>query len=156
MSLQERSQPSSETETSTNPISSMQADHVFIGVDDYEQIKRWYIEKIDFTVDLEWTVDELPGMKLAYLRKGDFRIELIGNDSGPRIPIPTGFVEHLKSKGFQHLAFRVDSVDAVMTELKKRKVKAFVPAASYPNIGRCVSFIKDPEGNVIEFVEYLA
>jgi hypothetical protein len=25
----------------------MQADHVFIGVDDYEQIKQWYIEKFD-------------------------------------------------------------------------------------------------------------
>lgn len=155
MTIQERSQPFSE-DTLTNPLSSMQADHVFIGVDDYEQIKHWYIEKLDFTVDLEWTVDELPGMKLAYLRKGDFRLELIGNDQGSRIPIPTGFVEHLKNKGFQHLAFRVDSVDAVMTELEKRSIDVFIPAASYPNIGRRVSFIKDPEGNVIEFVEYLA
>jgi methylmalonyl-CoA/ethylmalonyl-CoA epimerase len=73
MAIKERSQPSSETESSTNPISSMQADHVFIGVDDYEKIKQWYIEKLDFTVDLKWTVDELPGMKLGYLCKGDFR-----------------------------------------------------------------------------------
>jgi catechol 2,3-dioxygenase-like lactoylglutathione lyase family enzyme len=156
MTIQERSQPLTETNSSINPLNSMQADHVFIGVDDYEKIKHWYIEKLDFTVDLEWTVDELPGMKLGYLRKDDFRIELIGDEQGSRIPIPTGFAEHLKNKGFQHLAFRVDSVNAVMAELETRGVDAFVPAASYPNIGRRVSFIKDPEGNVIEFVEYLA
>lgn len=58
------------------------------------------LEKLDFSVDREWTVDELPGMKLGYLCKGDFRIELIGDDQGSRIPIPTGFVEHLEQLSF--------------------------------------------------------
>jgi len=141
--------------TDVLPLATITADHVFIGVDNYDVMKRWYIENLDFTVDKEWTVDELPGMKLAYLRKGDFRLELIGDDQGPRTPIPADFVEHLKSKGFQHLAFRVDSVDAVMAELKKRGIDAFVPAASYENVGRRVSFIKDPEGNVVEFAQDL-
>lgn len=118
-------------------------------------MKRWYIENLDFTVDKEWTVDELPGMKLAYLRKGDFRLELISDDQEPRTPIPADFVEHLKSIGFQHLAFRVDSVDAVMAELTKRGIDAFVPAASYENVGRRVSFIKNPEGNLVEFAQDL-
>ncbi len=138
-----------------SPLATITADHVFIGVDNYDVMKRWYIEKLDFNVDKEWTVDELPGMKLAYLCKGNFRLELIGDDQGPRTPVPVDFVEHLKSKGFQHLAFRVDSVDAVMTELTRRGVDAFVPAASYENVGRRVSFIKDAEGNVIEFVQDL-
>lgn len=138
-----------------SPLAKITADHVFIGVDNYDVMKRWYIEKLDFNIDKEWTVDELPGMKLAYLRKGDFRLELIGDDQGPRTPIPVDFVEHLKSKGFQHLAFRVDSVDAVMAELARRGIDAFVPAASYENVGRRVSFIKDTEGNVIEFAQDL-
>lgn len=138
-----------------SPLATITIDHVFIGVDNYDVIKRWYIEKLDFTVDKEWTVDESPGMKLAYLRKGDFRLELIGDDQGPKTPIPDNFIEHLKSKGFQHLAFRVDSVDAVMAQLASRGINAFVPAASYENVGRRVSFIKDPEGNVIEFAQDL-
>lgn len=141
--------------TDGSPLDAITANHVFIEVDNYDVIKSWYSEKLDFTVDKEWTVDELPRMKLAYLRKGDFRLELIGDDQGPRTPIPADFVEHLKSKGFQHLAFRVDSVDAVMTELTRRGIDAFVPAASYKNVGRRVSFIKDPEGNVIEFAQDL-
>lgn len=138
-----------------SPLATITADHVFIGVDNYDVMKRWYIEKLDFNVDKEWTVDELPGMKLAYLCKGNFRLELIGDDQGPRTSVPVDFVEHLKSKGFQHLAFRVDSVDAVMAELTRRGIDTFVPAASYENVGRRVSFIKDPEGNVIEFVQDL-
>lgn len=141
--------------TDGSPLDAITADHVFIGVDNYDVIQRWYIEKLGFTVEQEWTVDELLGMKLAYLRKGDFRLEIIGDDQGPRTPIPDNFGEHLKSKGFQHLAFRVDSVDAVMTELAKRGINAFVPAASYENVGRRVSFIKDPEGNIIEFAQDL-
>ncbi|WP_250126476.1 hypothetical protein [Chroococcidiopsis sp. CCMEE 29] len=50
---------------------------------------------------------------------------------------------------------RVDSVDAVMAELTRRGIDAFVPAASYENVGRRVSFIQDPEGNVIEFAQDL-
>lgn len=138
-----------------SPLATITADHVFVGVDNYDVMKRWYIEKLDFNIDKEWTVDELLGMKLAYLCKGNFRLELIGDDQGPRTLVPVDFVEYLKSKGFQHLAFRVDSVDAVMAELTRRGIDAFVPATSYENVGRRVSFIKDPEGNVIEFVQDL-
>lgn len=135
-----------------NVLSSLQADHVMIGVFNFEETIQWYKEKLGFREERRWTVKELPGVQLAYLELNGFRIEVVSSSKGKALPIPSDFVEHIaETKGYAHLCFRVDDVDAVMAELNRRGVPTFVPATDYPRgAERRVGFIKDNSGNVIE------
>jgi catechol 2,3-dioxygenase-like lactoylglutathione lyase family enzyme len=139
--------------TSTIPTALRRADHVCIGVDDFEGVLAWYCEKLGFAVEKRWHVEKLPGVQLAYLIGPDgFRLEVLGGGQGPRSPIGADFAEHLGIRGWNHLCFWSDDVDATMADLAAWVVGAFVPVTDYP-IGaeRRVAFVQDPEGNVIEF-----
>ena len=53
----------------------MGIDHIMICVPNYQETIRWYRDKLDATIEKEWTVDELPDLKLAYLNIHGFRLE---------------------------------------------------------------------------------
>lgn len=132
---------------------SARPDHLMLGVDDMEAVIAWYRDKLGYEVEKAWTVDGLPGIRLAYLiGHGGYRMELIAGGHGPKTPDPASFDEHFRMRGYQHACYWVDDVDAVMAELKSRGVEAFFPATDFPvGAERRVAFVKDPEGNIIEF-----
>jgi catechol 2,3-dioxygenase-like lactoylglutathione lyase family enzyme len=134
------------------PLPPLHADHVLIGTPDYSATLAWYRAVLDARIDLEWTVPELPGMALAYLRVGDFKIEVIGTaDSIPGALRAEDFGSHLRTSGYTHLCFAVANVDETMAALAEHGVPEFFPATDFPNVGRRVAFIQDNNGNVIEF-----
>ena len=139
----------SETKTALN---SMRIDHVMISVPNYQETLEWYQNKLNATIEKEWTVDELLDLQLAYLDVFGFRIEVVGTTQG-RLGMPNfqNFGEALRTTGIGHFCFRVDSVDEAISELNQKGVPTFVEAADYPNIGVRVGFVKDNNGNVIEF-----
>lgn len=132
---------------------SARPDHVMLGVDDMEAMMAWYRDKLGYEVEKAWTVDGLPGIRLAYLiGHGGYRMELIAGGRGPRTPNPASFDEHFRMRGYQHACYWVDDVDAVMAELKGRGVEVFFPSTDFPaGAERRVALVKDPEGNVVEF-----
>ncbi len=130
----------------------MSIDHVMICVPNYQETIQWYKDKLDATIEREWTVDELPDLKLAYLNIHGFRLEVVGSTKAETgMPIASDFGESLRTTGIGHFCFRVDDVDAALAEMNRRGVPTFVAAADYPNIGRRVGFMKDNNGNIIEF-----
>jgi methylmalonyl-CoA/ethylmalonyl-CoA epimerase len=130
----------------------MSIDHIMICVPNYEETLQWYQEKLDAAIEREWTVDELPDLKLAYLSIHGFRLEVVASSQAQSgMPIVSDFGESLRTTGIGHFCFRVDDVDTTLAEMNERGVKTFVEAADYPLIGRRVAFIKDNSGNVIEF-----
>lgn len=152
---QEVAAKSLNNQDSSFPI-PLRSDHVMLGVDDMEAIIAWYRDKLGFVIEKAWTVDGLPGIQLAYITGHNYRIELISGGRGPRTPDPESFDKHFRMRGFQHLCFWADDVDAVMAELNKRGVATFFPATDFPKgAERRVAFVKDPEGNVIEFAGLL-
>ncbi len=139
------------TETKTG-LDSMRIDHVMISVTNYQETLQWYQEKLNATIEKEWTVAELPDLQLAYLDVSGFRIEVVGTtQSRSGMPNFLNFGEALRTTGIGHFCFRVDSVDDAISELNQKGVPTFVEAADYPNIGVRVGFVKDNNGNVIEF-----
>lgn len=126
---------------------------VKLGVDDMEAMMAWYRDKLGYEVEKAWTVDGLPGIRLAYLiGHGGYRMELIAGGRGLRTPNPASFDEHFRMRGYQHACYWVDDVDAVMAELKGRGVEVFFPSTDFPaGAERRVALVKDPEGNVVEF-----
>ncbi len=140
------------TNSSETGLISMRIDHIMLSVPNYEETVQWYQQKLDATLEKEWTVDQLPDLKLAYLNVYGFRIEIVGStQSRSGMPNSSSFEEALRTTGIGHFCFRVDDVDAALSELKERGVQTFVEAVDYSNIGVRVGFIKDNNGNIIEF-----
>ena len=127
-------------------------DHIMICVPNYEETLQWYREKLDATIEKEWTVDELPDLQLAYLDIHGFRLEVVASTQAQNgMPVASDFGESLRTTGIGHFCFRVDDVDEALAEMNRRGVPTFVEAADYPNVGRRVGFVKDNNGNIIEF-----
>jgi catechol 2,3-dioxygenase-like lactoylglutathione lyase family enzyme len=140
----------------TRRLDWLRYDHVSIHVADFDGTLRWYKEKLGFREEVSWRVAALNGKQLAYLSKNGSWIELVSAtpvQSG--LPPVNSFVEHFSRLGFGHLCFATGDIDGVMRDLKEMGISVFVEAQTYPLDGtvfeRRVAFIKDPEGNVIEF-----
>ena len=126
-------------------------DHVCIGVADIDAAIAWYERVLGFSVDIRWTVPELPGFRLAYIKKDDFRIELIDTGEREAEPVqPMAFDEFLRIPGFSHLCFRVDDVDVAMDAVLAHGVAAELAPTDFPDVGRRVAFFRDNNGNFIE------
>jgi methylmalonyl-CoA/ethylmalonyl-CoA epimerase len=111
----------------SNSLRSMQIDHICLNVPNYEETLQWYQEKLDATIEHEWTVDIFPDLKLAYLNVHGFRIEIVGcTQPLTGMPVATSFGNGLRTTGIGHFCFRVHDVDAVLAELNRRGVKTFV------------------------------
>lgn len=139
-------------------IAQMQADHVELGVDNMDVMIDWYVRVLGFSVEKAWTVDELPGVRLAYLiHPSGWRVEFAAGVSGPRTPKAKDFAEAFQMRGLQHLAFRVTNVDAAVKAAVEQGASVLYPATDFPvGAERRVAFIQDPEGNLIEFAGPLA
>ena len=140
-----------------NGLSSLQLNHVEINVPNYEETIAWYEDKFDATIEQEWTVDEFPSLQLAYINVYGTRIEIVGTaQSKVGMPQMSDFDELFKTTGIGHFCFGVDSVDDAIAELDRRGVPTFIEAFDAPQTGVRVGFVKDNNGNVIEFSEPLA
>src|SRR5689334_19387794 len=62
----------------SSPFAGLRHDHVALRVADFDATVRWYVEKLDFSVDQEWPFGEL---QLAYLSHGSAKIELLAGAS---------------------------------------------------------------------------
>ncbi len=145
------------SDQSINSLGNLTIDHVMISTDDYAETLSWYVDTLDFDVHHEWTVPEFPDLKLAYLKRNDFMIEVVETSRAfQEQKKPQDLSEALADRGFGHLAFLTPDVDSVAAELMKRGVAMVVPPTSFPDAGRRLIFIQDNKGNFIEFLTPLS
>ena len=147
-------------EAAPTTAAAMRFDHVSLNVRDFEAALAWYQAKLGFRVEVAWRVAALNGKRLAYLRLNDTVLELVEADlGGIGLPEAMSFPEHFARTGYGHLCFRVENADAVLDGLAAEGVPTFVRAETYDLDGtpfqRRVGFVKDIEGNVLEFGEPL-
>jgi catechol 2,3-dioxygenase-like lactoylglutathione lyase family enzyme len=119
----------------------LKADHCGISVPDLEASIVWYCDMLGFSVEQRFALDAVP-FKAAFLRRGDFRIELF--EVAGAAPLP----EELRHPN-QDL---VQDVRAVFTELKQRGVDVAMDVFVVEGIGPG-GFIRDNAGNLIELLE---
>ena len=140
-----------------DPLSQIRAEHVMISTDDYDGTIAWYREMLGFAVRHEWTVPEFPGVQLAYIELNGFIIEVVGTPQAfQERATPPDLATALSDRGFGHLAFLAADVDAVAAELARRGAEIVLPPTSFPDSGRRLIFIRDNNGNLIEFLTPLS
>lgn len=124
--------------------------HGGVSVPDMAAALEWYGRVLGFVVEKEFFIPPARA-KAAMIRKGPLRFELFEPEDGTPLPadrrVPP---QDIRTHGNKHLAFRVDDLDAFLTEMEQKQVDiAFVVRESFGK--GC--FIRDCAGNLIEFVE---
>ena len=149
--------PGQDTPPRPDPLSQIRAEHVMISTGDYAGTIAWYRDMLGFRVRREWTVPAFPGVRLAYLELNGFVVEVVATpDAFQDRQVPPDLPSALSDRGFGHLAFLAADVDAVAAALQRRGVPLVVPPTSFPPAGRRLIFVRDNNGNLIEFLTPLS
>lgn len=133
-------------------ISIRSAHHIGIGVKDLKVAADWYQKVLGF-VEKSSFQDPSSHLKIAYYHAQGFEIEFFvhpktiaqGSERSQLGP-------SLKYQGLLHLAFEVEDVDATWDQLQALGIELESPPASNSDLGVRYCFVRDPDGNLIEFL----
>jgi methylmalonyl-CoA epimerase len=126
---------------------ALRHDHVALRVADYDATVRWYADVLGFRVETQW---ENGGLRVAFLRHGDARLEILGGASPDPQPEDGDLAASLRRAGLHHFCLAVDDLDAAVAELRRRGVPTLAEPVDVAPIGRRIAFVKDNGGNLIQ------
>ena len=126
-------------------------DHVGIAVKDLAASVKWYEETLGLHSKGTEVVQEQQ-VTVAFLPCGDSELELLASTS-PEGPIAR-FIEK-NGEGIQHIAIRVDDIDAALAELKEKGVRLIDQTPRYGAGGARIAFLhpKATHGVLLELCE---
>lgn len=126
-------------------------DHIGIAVKNLEESLRFYEEVLGIPCTGTEVVEEQK-VKVAFLPVGDTEVELLESthEDGPIAK----FIEK-KGEGIQHLAFRVDNIEAAIEAMKAKGIKMIDETPRYGAGGAKIAFChpKSTNGILIELSE---
>ena len=121
--------------------------HVAIIGSDYEKSKHFYVDLLGFKIIRENYRPEKQDWKID-LQLADCELELFIKPNCP----PRPHYPQPETAGLRHLAFRVDSVEETVTELKKLGI-ATEQIRTDDFTGEKMTFFNDPDGLPLEIHE---
>ena len=116
---------------------TLKVDHIGIAVKDLEQAKKFYTEVLGMTVMGEETVEQQK-VKVCFIPCGDSEVELL-ESTAPDGPIAK-FIEK-NGEGIQHLALKVDNIEAAIADLKAKGVRMIDDVPRYGAGGASIAFV---------------
>jgi catechol 2,3-dioxygenase-like lactoylglutathione lyase family enzyme len=134
-------------------LASLKINHSAIRVPDFDTAVAWYADKLDFrlkqSVSVAW-----PSFGFLYPAGDDsFYFELMAGPGAAERPAYNDLHDNYKMSGWHHPGFSVESVDAVIEELKHRDVTIASEPHDVPAMGLRVAFFTDPRGNLFEVIQ---
>jgi lactoylglutathione lyase len=129
-------------------------DHVGLNVEDLDAAEAWYAVAFGYAREFAARLEafELDIVMLIHPGRGD-RLELLhrpGSRPGLRADTPP---EAVLTRGFGHMAFDVDGVDAAHERLLGLGARSVMAPRPSPEPGVRMAFVADPEGNLIELLD---
>lgn len=115
--------------------------HVELHVSSLEAARDFYVGKLGLEL-----LDDMPGLNLFAVRAGDVRISVFGGYQ------PRG-ADDARRSGC-HLIFRVEDLEAAISELVQRGVVFTGEIVEAGGFMRDIA-ARDPDGNIVEFAQYL-
>lgn len=130
---------------------TLKVDHIGIAVKDLEQAKKFYTEVLGMTAMGEETVEQQK-VKVCFIPCGDSEVELL-ESTAPDGPIAK-FIDK-NGEGIQHIALRVDNVEAAIADLKSKGVRMIDEVPRYGAGGASIAFVhpKSTGGILLELSE---
>jgi len=129
----------------------LKLDHIGIAVKSIDETKKLYSDILGLLHEGSETVEEQK-VTTAFFPVGDTEIELLESTS-PDGPIAK-YLEK-RGEGVQHLAFRVDNIEAALEELKAKGVKLIDEKPRMGAGGAKIAFLhpKSTYGVLVEISE---
>ncbi len=129
----------------------VKVDHIGIAVSNLEETLKVYTDLLGLELHGTETVEEQK-VKTAFLPVGDSEIELL-ESTAPDGPIAK-FIE-ARGQGIQHIAFKVDDIEAALAELKAKGVRLIDEKPRYGAGGAKIAFLhpKATNGVLIELCQ---
>ncbi|HWR62055.1 MAG TPA: methylmalonyl-CoA epimerase [Clostridia bacterium] len=126
-------------------------DHIGIAVSNLDEAVKLYADVLGLELHGTEVVEEQK-VKVAFLPVGDTEVELLESTS-PDGPIAK-FIE-AKGQGIQHIAFRVDDIEAALVEMKEKGLRLIDEKPRYGAGGARIAFLhpKSTGGVLIELCE---
>lgn len=126
-------------------------DHIGIAVSSLEEASKTYRDVLGLK-DHGVEVVEEQKVKVAFFPAGDTEIELL-ESTDPEGPIAK-FIEK-RGEGVQHLAFRVDNIEAALDEMRTKGIRLIDEKPRYGAGGARIAFLhpKSTGGVLIELCE---
>jgi len=138
------------TNSTTNNF-GLKPHHCGISVPDLEASIVWYRDMLGFSLKARMTLEAV-GAKIAFMKHGDFQIELFEVPGAAPLPDDRRSPNmDLRTHGTKHIAFAVKDLKRVMNTLKERGVDIALDVMDMPD-GK-VAFIRDNSGILIELIE---
>lgn len=124
--------------------------HGGVSVPSLDEAIDWYGRVLGFEVEKKFYI-EAARSHTAMVRKGPLRFEIFEVEGAAALPEDRRFPPRdLKTHGNKHVAFRVEDLEAFLTEMEEKQADiAFIVREAFGK--GC--FIRDCAGNLIEFVE---
>ncbi|WP_425060012.1 Ethylmalonyl-CoA/methylmalonyl-CoA epimerase [Sporomusa carbonis] len=129
----------------------LRVDHIGIAVKDLEQAKKFYTDVLGMTAMGEEIVEQQK-VKVCFIPCGDSEVELLESTS-PDGPVAK-FIEK-NGEGIQHVALRVDNIEAALADLKEQGVRFIDESPRYGAGGASIAFVhpKATGGILLELSE---
>lgn len=126
-------------------------DHIGIAVSNLDETVKFYKNVLGLELHGTEVIEEQK-VKVAFLPVGDSEVELLESTS-PEGPIAK-FIEK-KGQGIQHIAFRVDDIEAALEEMKEKGIRLIDEKPRYGAGGARIAFLhpKSTNGVLIELCE---
>ncbi|HEY0740255.1 MAG TPA: VOC family protein [Chryseosolibacter sp.] len=124
-----------------------------IVANDINKVSRWYADNLGFKLFKQMSLPQHDSLRIDFLEKGMFKLEIVGKKkAADRRPL-TSF-ENPSITGYNKISFRVVNINVLAEKLKASRVTFRTPVF-HDDVFRLTSFIvEDPEGNLVQFVEY--
>lgn len=126
-------------------------DHIGIAVSNLEESIKFYQDVLGLELHGTEVVEEQK-VKVAFLPIGDTEVELL-EGTEPDSPIAK-FIEK-KGQGVQHIAFRVENIEAALEEMRAKGMRLIDEKPRYGAGGAKIAFLhpKSTNGVLIELCE---
>ena len=128
--------------------------HACISVADLDATTSWYQDVLGFEIFQQHNYPDY-AVRVVYMKSQGVELELVetqGSTLCRRDDPPAG---HVALRGISQLSFRVDNAEQAAEQLKKRSINITFGPIHAAEFTLNAFFIRDNEGNLIEFIERL-
>jgi catechol 2,3-dioxygenase-like lactoylglutathione lyase family enzyme len=120
---------------------------------DIVKSSKWYQENLGFKLIKTMDFPEYDSLKIHFLERDGFKIEIVEKKKAEARSRFSSF-ENPLLQGFNKISFKVSDIKTLAKTLSDRKVN-FKTKVFHDEVFKLTSFIiEDPEGNLLQFVEY--
>lgn len=118
-------------------MKTLKVDHIGIAVNNLDESLKFYTDILGLECQGTEVVEEQK-VRVAFLPVGDTEVELL-ESTDPEGPIAR-FIEK-NGEGVQHIAFRVDDIEAAIAALQEKGVKMIDEKPRYGAGGARIAFV---------------